>query len=221
MALLISKLIMKLAMHFLVEGTSFWGVLHKRTSSGGAWVLCGLFCVTLAPFPVQAARSKQGGTACAELSYRDAGPHPKTEDLIPVIMQPHLFAFLFLPWQAEKAQESVCRDAEGVSHAEPGGDIRDPCVGLREVGRCLAGHRTEVGRCQWAKWRLLQNKISEDEISEVAGNTTEFYGSAWSFNFLSISSHSLTAILLLLFTFSLHSLLLAKLTNFSPFVYLY
>lgn len=100
--------------------TSFWGVLHKRTTSGGPWALCGLFCVILAPFPAQAARSKWGGTTYAELSYRDAGSCPKTEDLIPAIMQPHLFAFLFLLWQAEKAQASICRDAEGMSHAEPG-----------------------------------------------------------------------------------------------------
>lgn len=58
--------------------------------------LCGLFCVTLAPFPAKAARSKQGGTACTELSYRDAGSRPKTEDLISVIMQPHLFPYFIL-----------------------------------------------------------------------------------------------------------------------------
>lgn len=83
------------------------------------------------------------------------------------------------------------------------------CKTVGEAGGFLAGHRTEVGRCQWVKWRLLQNTISEGEISEVAGNTTEFYGSASSFNFLSIPSHDfLTAILLLPFPFSLHSLLL-------------
>lgn len=155
---------------------------------------------------------KQEGTACAELSYRDSGFRPKTEDLISVIMQPHLFAFLFLPWQAEKAQASVCRDAEGVSHAEPRGWQQRPQCGrlwLREVGRFLAGHRTEVGRCQCVKWRFLPNTVSEGEISEVAGNTTEFYWSAWSFDFLSIPSHdSLAAILLLPFTFPLHSVLL-------------
>lgn len=63
----------------------------------------------------------EGGTACAELSYRDSGSCPKTKDLIPVIMQPHLFAFLFLPRQAKIAQATVCRDAEGLSYAEPRG----------------------------------------------------------------------------------------------------
>lgn len=53
------------------------------------------FCVVLALSPAQAARSKQGGTACTELSYRDAGSRPNTEDLIPVIMQPHLVTFFF------------------------------------------------------------------------------------------------------------------------------
>lgn len=171
-------------------------------------------CVVFSVLPLLLFLPRQPGVSrevsvCAELPYRDSGSCPKTDDLIPVIMQPHLFAFLFLPWQAEKAQASVCRDTEGVSHAEPGGRQQRPRCGrlwLREVGRFLAGHRTEVGRCQW---RLLQNTVSEGEFSEVAGNTMEFYGSAWSFSFLSIPSHnSLAAILLLPFTFSLRSLLL-------------
>lgn len=117
-----------IALHFFAEGNISFGGLHTgRTRSWGAWALCGLFCVALAPSSAQAARSKQEGTACTELSYRDAGSHPNTEDLIPVIMQPHLVAFFFLNGvtdllcQVEKAEGNICRDAEGVSHAEPGG----------------------------------------------------------------------------------------------------
>lgn len=71
--------------------TSLLGVFTLVEQGAGELGLC----VALAPSSAQAARSKQEGTACTELSYRDAGSHPNTEDLIPVIMQPHLVAFFF------------------------------------------------------------------------------------------------------------------------------
>lgn len=59
-----------------------------------------------------------------------------------------------------------------------------------------------------SKVKVVAKQHSEGEITGVAGNTREFYGSTQSLNFLSVPYYYfLTAMLLLPFTFPSHSLL--------------
>lgn len=59
--------------------------------------------------------------------------------------------------------------------------------------------------------KVVAKQPSEGKIRGVAGNTTDFYGSAQSLNFLSVPCYYfLTAMLLLPFTFTSHSLLFSS-----------
>lgn len=215
---------MKLALHFLAEGNSC-----TLTEQGvGEFGLCVVFLCCSGSFPcpgsqVQAGRHSVYWTLLQRCWI--PSQHWRSDSCHHATTFSHLFFFFSngvtdLLCQAEKAQRNICRDAEGgrdaegVNHAEFGGWRQRPLcerLRLKEVGGFLVGHRTQVGRCRWVKWRLLQNKISEGKISWVAGNSTEFYGLAQSFDFHPMPSYYfLAAMLLLPFSFYLHSLLLSS-----------